>query len=236
MQIARVVECGDTIRICMYTIATRWDNARAKRCKREWRKKAWQAMNFRTCRQKLEDRIACNFTAQDWHAVFTLSDRWDTDNYTVLRSYWRKALRTLRESRKARGSEPPTYIYVCEGLHGEQRLHIHALFQAVDGDIEDLYSCWPYGQVLLTRIADLEHRDNLGQYLTKEPQKFGRDRNDRNLFVASHNCVKPTVHSYRVPDGSVFPIPAGYRKTHTEEIQNEFGCYHYMVLQRDIPS
>lgn len=236
MQIVRVVECGDQLRVCMYTIATRWDSPKARRVKREWRRLAWQKMNFRTCRQKLEDRIACNFTPQDWHGVFTLSDAWNTDDYTVLRGYWRKCLRTLREARKARGAEQPTYLYVCEGLHGDKRLHIHALLRAVDGDIEELQSCWPYGDVLLTRIADFEHRDNLAQYLTKEPQKLGRDRTDRNLFVASHNCVKPTVRSYRVPDGSVFPVPVGYRKAHTETVQNEFGCYHYMILRRDVPS
>lgn len=236
MQIVKEADCGDTLRVVVYTKGSRWDSCAAKKAKREWRKKAWQAINFRNCRQKLEERIACNFTSEDYHIVYTLSDAYYTDDYKRMRSYYRTFLSRLRYKRKKRGAEMPIYIYVMEGLHGDKRLHIHQLISAKDMDWAELVECWPYGAVFHTRIKDFDHRNHLGQYLTKEPAKLGRKRNDQNLFVASHGCRKPTVSSWGMADGMAYSVPDGCEVVHFEQIKNEFGNYlYYVIRKREAP-
>lgn len=237
MKTVRVSKCGELERVCIYTRGTRWDSPQARKQKREWRKAAWKRINFRNCRDKLEDRIYCNFSDKDWHVAFSLAPAYNTTDYIILRSYWRRALQRLRAARKARGAPAPVYIYVLEGMHGDCRCHVHALIQATDGnDIEELHSCWPYGLVELTQIANFEHKHNLARYLTKEPKKFGRDRGDRNLFVASHNCVKPIISSYLVPDDWEFSLPPGAQMIHSDRSENEFGVFQYVKYRRSLPS
>lgn len=232
MQTVKISDCGDTIRVCYYTRGSRWDSAAARQVKRQWKQKAWKAMNFRNCREKLAERISCNFTYDDWHAVFSLDDRYNTTDYEVLRGYWRSSLRRLKRMARERGGSSPTYIYVCEGLHGDERLHIHALIKQ-DCPMDEIIACWPYGQERdVERLKNCEHRDHMARYLTKEPYKFGRDRNDRNLFVASHNCVKPLCHSYMIPDGQEIACPEGFQTVSTTEEINEFGRFVYKIYKR----
>lgn len=227
MQSVRVCQAGDYIRICVFTRGTRWDSAKSKKQKREWREKAWKAMNFRTCREKLEDRARCNFVPGDWHLVLTLAPKYDTQDYETLRGYWRRFIRALRESRRRRAVPAPVYLYVLEGLHGDQRLHIHCLMQKVVDDIEELHSCWPFGAVELFDIQDLDHRDNLAQYLAKEPVKLGKHQ-----FTASHNCIKPVVVRYGLQDGLLPDVPEGYDIVHQDSTVNEFGNFYYIVCRR----
>lgn len=237
MKVVRVSECGEFVRVCVYTRGTRWDSPQAKKQKQEWRKEAWQKINFRNCREKLEDRIFCNFRTDDWHVYFSLAPEYNTTDYKTLRNYWRRALQRLRAARKARGAPAPVYIYVLEGLHGDRRYHVHALIQATEGnDIEELHSCWPYGLVEPTPIENFEHKDHLSQYLTKEPEKFGRDRGDRNLFVASHNCIKPTISSYLVSDDADISLPPGAQILHSDRSENAFGVFQYLKYRRPLPS
>lgn len=126
----------------------------------------------------------------------------------------------------------PVYIYVMEGIHGDRRLHIHQLISARDMDWAELVECWPYGEIIPTQIKDFEHRNNLGQYLTKEPAKLGRLRNDQNLFMASHNCQKPSVKSWSMGDDCTYTIPEGYEINASEHIKNKFGSFTYYVLKR----
>jgi hypothetical protein len=226
------LDCGDTIRVCTYSIGCRRDNFDAKQIKKEWRKTAMKRVNLRNAQEKLDARIAYNFRPNDWHVVFTLSDDCNTPDYLVLRKYWRSFLRSLRLARQKRGAEQPCYVYCMEGLHGDKRLHIHAILQRVPGDIEEIVSLWRYGEARMTPLESWEHCSHMGSYLTKEPRKLGRRRTDQNIFVASRSCVRPLPQYVRLEAGQQYCPPEGYVRIHAEDITNEVGEFHYAVYRR----
>lgn len=232
MQTVREVVAGDTMDVCLYTRATRWDGPKDKAQKAAWRKEANRRLSLRLCRERLEQRISCNFGPGDWHIVLTLSNQYVTDDYEVLREHWRQFLRAFNWSRHKRGQGKAVYIYVMEGLHGDKRPHIHVLLNAEEGDIEAVNSLWYYGVATMTPLETFEHRDHLGQYLTKEPAKFGRDYSARNLFVASHNCRKPERSRYSLPDGMDYPVPDGWQVVYRDYKEAPCGRYAYYKLSR----
>lgn len=121
------------------------------------------------------------------------------------------------------------YLYVLEGLHGEKRLHIHALFQAEDGMREDVAQCWGFGLVQAIPIETLEHRDEVARYIAKEPIKVGKHQ-----YTASLNCAKPKRWPvYTIPDGAEPTLPDGYAVVRkSEDYQNKVGSFRYYLLRR----
>lgn len=236
MQTVREILAGDTMDVCVYTRATRWDGPKDKAKKAEWRKEANKKLSLRLCREKLEQRITCNFGPGDWHITLTMGDWCYSADFRRLRSYWRLFIRNLSADRAKRGLPKPVYIYVMEGIHGDKRLHMHVLLKAEEGDVEAVTRLWTaYGAALLEPLATFEHRDNLAGYLSKEPAKFGRTQDkyrERNLFVASHNCRKPERHRYSLQDGLEWPVPEGWRVEYSDRREAPCGRYRYYHLAR----
>lgn len=219
--------------VCVYSRGTRWSSAAARKVRRGWRDKAWQAINHRNSIQKLEEMVSCNFGPEDYHVVLTLSDAYNTTDYRVLRSYWQHFMDRVRKARRRRGAAALRYIYVMEGLHGDKRLHIHALFPAMDGESwAELLSSWQYGTAVETPMKSWEHRHHIGRYLSKEPRKLGRLKVGQRIFNASRNCERPTKTSYAIPDKAQFQIPEGYEAVAESPIRNIYGSYDYFLLVR----
>lgn len=231
MKRMRVLDCGDSIRVCVYTVGTRWDSDACRKVRKDWRRNAMKRINMRNCQEALDAKIHLNFKPSDWHVVFTLSAQYETDDYRQLKKYWQAFTARLRRARKRRGAPAPTYAYVLEGCHGDKRLHIHALFAQVDGDIQEFNDLWRYGNAEIIRIEDVEHRDTMGSYLTKEPRMLGRPHVGSRAFSTSLNCITPHPVSYRVDNSFVYAPPDGYRVVHSEQVNNEFGSFAYFVCK-----
>lgn len=233
-----VSDAGDVIRVCTYIRRSRWDSGPLAEHKLRDKLEAQRRINFYNTREKLDARISCNFTVEDYHCVLTLSDEWYTEDYVILREYLRSFLRRMRYRMKKRGQTDFRYLYVLEGLHGDHRLHIHLLTRQLDGVDELIHSLWHYGESYIKPIKNVEHRSSLGGYLTKEPAKLGRDRMDRNLFVASHSCRKPVVSRYTLYNDEEYSIPEGYviagsdRREEYDDNGNMIACFNYMLLRR----
>lgn len=229
MQTVKIIESGETLRVCVYTRGQRGDSPKARRVKSRWRREAWKKLNYQRCVDKLLDRARCNFRRGDWHMVLTLAPEHETKDYERLRYYWRHFVQRLRRLRKRQGHKSPVYLYVLEGLHGDKRLHIHALFQAEEGMKEAVAQCWSFGLVQAIPIETLEHRDEVARYIAKEPIKLGKHQ-----YTASLNCVKPKRWpAYTIPDGAEPTLPDGYAVVRkSEDYQNKVGSFRYYLLRR----
>lgn len=229
MQSVRMIESGEMLRICIYTRGKRGDSRKAKRIKSKWKKEAWKKLNYQRCVDKLLDRVRCNFQRGDWHAVLTLSPEHETKDYERLRYYWRHFVQRLRRLRKKQGHKSPVYVYVLEGLHGDKRLHIHALFQAEEGMREAVAQCWGFGFAQFIGIETLEHRDEIAKYIAKEPVKLGKHQ-----YTASLNCAKPRRYPvYTIADGERIAIPEGYAVvSQSEQYENDVGTFQYLLCRR----
>lgn len=229
MQSVRMIESGEMLRICIYTRGKRGDSPKARRIKSKWKKEAWKKLNYQRCVDKLLDRVRCNFRRGDWHMVLTLSPEHETTNYERLRYYWRHFVQRLRRLRKKQGHKAPVYIYVLEGLHGDKRLHIHALFQAEEGMREAVAQCWSFGHTQAIAIETLEHRDEIAKYIAKEPVKLGKHQ-----YTASLNCAKPRRWPvYTLPDGAEVAVPEGYAVvSRSDQFENDVGTFRYLLCRR----
>ena len=229
MQSVRMIESGEMLRICIYTRGKRGDSPKARRIKSRWKKEAWKKLNYQRCVDKLLDRVRCNFRRGDWHMVLTLSPEHETKDYERLRYYWRHFVQRLRRLRRKQGHGAPVYLYVLEGLHGDKRLHIHALFQAEAGMKEAVTQCWTFGHVQSIAIETLEHRDEISKYIAKEPVKLGKHQ-----YTASLNCAKPRRYPvYTLPDGASVTIPEGYAVvSRSDQFENDVGTFRYLLCRR----
>lgn len=236
MKIVKVSSAGDLMHVVVYSRGSRWDSETARKIKKKYKDKAYQAINHHNSIQKMEEMVACNFNAHDYHVVFTLAEAWNTTDYKRLRQYWQGFMARVRMMRKRRGAVPLRYIYVMEGLHGDKRLHIHCLLSAAELDGEgwaEIRKSWIYGDVSETVIENWEHRNHVGRYLSKEPRKLGRIRVGQRIFNASHNCEKPIKISYSIPDDTAFEVPDGYTVRANNPMKSEFGVFEFYVLTKE---
>lgn len=233
MKTVKESEAGDLLRVCVYTRGTRWSSPGERKARRKWSTEARKAINERNSAQKLEELILCNFRQSDSHVSFTLSDDYYTNDFRVLKRYWQRFMDRVRKDRQKRGAPALRYLYVIEGYHGDQRMHIHALLPALDGESwAEIVKHWVYGAVIDTPIEQWEHGWQVSRYLSKEARKFGRKYVGQRTFDASRNCERPHLRRYAIPDEEEITVPEGYELKSDRSNVNPYGSYHYYIFAR----
>ena len=235
MKTVKISDAGNLMRVCIYSRGSRWDSDTARKVKKMCSTEARKRINQLKSEQKLSEYVAANFDSGDYHVVFDLSENFFTPDYRVLKKYWQQFLKRVRKDRSAKEMDSLRYIYVIEGLHGDHRPHIHALLKADDMDGDSwaiICKQWFYGTVSEFKIADWEHRNHIGHYLSKEPREKGRIHVGQRSFDCSRNLRRPRRISYSMPESNCFKIPDGYEIIVSDTKNNPFGSFEYFVLKK----
>lgn len=222
----RTVRGGRLVASVLYTRPEPGDCERVRAAKTHATTKARHALNLKQSRQKLEFTIAANFTRYDWHLVLTFDNAHLPKDRAGAIACFRRFIRLLRRHRRARGQDVK-YIYAVEGKHGDKRLHIHVIINAVSADdIEIFRSLWEYGsQVNAERLEDREP-SMMAIYLTKECED-GKPVGAKS-WVGSKNLKQPTIEHDYVGDDDTLAAPPGCYVLERREETNEFGSFAYI--------
>ena len=142
----------------------------------------------------------------------------------------------LRKARRLAG-QSLRYVYVTEGVHGDERLHHHVVIDGTGGDLETLQSLWPHGEVHIEYV-DAYGYEALAKYLTRERnaaaqrpaqldaqpgtekartgKRLGAGRRDA-VRTAGRNRAGQRQHDQPVGRGQVPQVPAAGQATGTQD-------------------
>ena len=112
---------------------------------------------------------------------------------------------------------------------GPARLHHHMVVNR--GELEELRSLWPGGNVHIENLLDgeFDSYEARARYMVKErqPGAFGRKTGLRS-WTPSRNLQKPEVSSELVPEGVVIAPPPGAFVLDRDEKSNGYGMFVYI--------
>lgn len=195
----------------------------AARCTSDLRQK----MNDRTAAHKFRRLIAANFRPADYVVTLTYSDETlpATPEQARDRSL-KPCIGKIRREFRELGEDPLRYMYVTEGLHGDQRLHHHIIIPNIPDIKEIVKRYWTYGHVGFEKISSRGY-EVWASYLTKEPRKTGRRHVGDRAWTPSLGLKKPEIITYEVADDYKYEPPPGVVITHNEDVQTEwFRCQY----------
>lgn len=207
------------------------DSPKVRAAKAKTSSQAQIKMNFKKSCEKLELLLYCNFTEQDYFVTLTYDGEYLPSRKMYADSNVHYFFARLRASRKRRG-EPLNYIYVTEGLHGDKRVHHHAIINAA-GSYEEVASeiraCWKYGNVADIEHLDMSDAERLAKYLTKEPREYGNYKKSVNSWTPSRGLKRPVTEYYFTETNKGLFAPPGAHILKSEyKKENEFGTYTYL--------
>lgn len=187
----KTIDAGPLHEVVIYTPPARYDTQQQRAQKSKATTRAQAAMNLKNRRKRLEFIIAGNFGPQDRFITLTYDDEHLPATRKEARANVPRFIAQLRELRRRSGLQFK-YIYGTEGIHGESRLHHHLIITAAPGDIEQLQSMWPYGNVDVETLGKYGHDRCaiLATYMLKE-----RKPNGEQGYTCSKNIEPPRVHS-----------------------------------------
>ena len=226
----KTIEAGQLREIVIYTPPTRYDTQqqRAQRSKATTRAQA--AMNLKNRRKRLEFIIAGNFGPQDRFITLTYDDEHLPATRKEARANVPRYLAQLRELRRRFGLQFK-YVYGTEGIHGESRLHHHIIITAAPGDLEQLQSLWPYGNVDIETLGKYgsDRCAILAAYILKE-----RKPNGEQGYTNSKNIDPPRITAEWIDEDCALTAPRGaVILEEGKEIQPFSEYYHLKYLRPD---
>lgn len=191
-------------------------------------------MNDRTSANKFRRLIAANFKPSDYVVTLTYNDEALPATPELARDKKLKPyIGRLRQYVKSASEDPLKYMYVTEGLHGDQRLHHHIIVPNIAGAKAVMKKCWPHGHVNFETISSRGY-EVWASYLTKEPRKTGRRHVGDRAWTPSIGLKKPEVVTYDVLDDYRYEPPLGVVITHNEDVQTEwFRCQFISYFKPD---
>ena len=234
---------GNLVKIIEYTPIFPQDSLQVKREKRKVSSLAQQAQNLKKAQEKLELKLAANFSNRDYFVTFTYRPGAEPAKRKQVQKHKAQYIRKLREIRSRRG-QPLKWIFSIENKHGDGRYHLHAIINSTGSfkaDKEELASLWSYGHVHVERLFDPPHDNGeqfnswlqLAVYLTKERPEDGPDEtpNGSQVYSCSRN-LKPPIElpsewtdeagPIKLPDGAVVIA------SESKATENQYGEYHYL--------
>ena len=230
----KVIRAGQMVYAVVYSVPHVSDKPAARAAKTKCSTKARQRMNMKYAWQKLELELAANFTAKGLVVTLTYDDahlpHHRDDAIAKLKKFWVH----LRKARRLAG-QSLQYIYVTEGIHGEKRLHHHAVINGTGADLEVLQSLWKHGTVHIEPVDTSGGYEALAKYLTKEPREHGSPNGLRS-WTPSRNLQKPQTESSFVPDDLTLCAPPGAVVLDRDSMVNQWGEFKYIkYLLPDTP-
>ena len=222
----KIIRAGRLVLGMMYTAPLPTDPEHVRAAKTKMSTEARKRMNFKTACRKLELLIACNFSTAD--LVVTLTYR-DADLPTDKKAAVRRIQYFIRQLRKLRADRGETlrYIYVTESKHTAGRLHHHIVINGTGADLNDIRTCWKWGDDIQIENLDMYSYESLAQYLTKEP-KEGKAKVGEHMWAQSKGLKRPEVEHGWAKDNEILMPPPGVIVLANEQQQNEFGCYSFI--------
>ena len=211
------------VKIVEYTAPiTRNDTPKQRAEKSRVSTAAQKVMNARTAQEKLETKLAANFSEEDYFITFTFSPGREPKTFTAAKEIRKKLIRQLRDKRKKSGSSL-TWICSIEHLHidksgneTEGRYHFHAVINAAAAeDRETIKSLWPFGNVHITKLFENEYKLNqwidIAAYLTKERPIEGPDKTPvgKQVYSCSRNLQIPQPFIEWIDEDEAAKPPAG---------------------------
>ena len=221
----KVIRAGRVVYAAVYSAVHPSDSPAARAAKSKCSSAARQRMNMKCAWQKLEMELAANFVLGDLVVTLTYDDAHLPDDRDSAVGKVKKFWVQLRKARKLT-SQPLQYIYVTEGVHGDKRLHHHAVINGTGADLETLRSLWRYGAVHLEPV-DAYGYEALAKYLTKEPRAHGSPNGLRS-WTPSRGLKKPKQESGWVPDDVTLCAPPGAVVLDSDSMTNQWGEFKYI--------
>lgn len=224
----KTIEAGPLREIVIYTPPTRYDTPQQRAQKSKATTRAQAAMNLKNRRKRLEFIIAGNFSPHDRFITLTYDDEHLPATRKAARANVRPFLALLRELRRRAGLQFK-YVYSTEGIHGESRLHHHIIITAAPGDLEQLQSLWPYGNVDIETLGKygLDHCGILAAYMLKE-----RKPNGEQGYTCSKNIEPPCVHSEWIDEDCALTAPRGVVILEEGKETQQFSEYYHLKYIR----
>lgn len=205
----------------------RQERAAAVRCTSECRQK----LNDRTSAQKFRRLLIANFEPNDYVVTLTYADATLPATPEQARDQHLKPfIRRIRSDFRSQHMDALKYMYVTEGLHGDQRLHHHIVLPNMPNLKAIVRSQWQRNglNVDFEKIAARGY-DVWASYLTKEPRKTGRRHVGDRMWTPSVGLTKPKVTTYEVEDDNYrFEPPPGVIIEHNEDVRNEWFTCQYI--------
>lgn len=221
----KVIRAGRMVCAVVYSAAHPSDTPAVRAAKSKCSTAARQRMNLKYAWQKLELELAANFGARDLVVTLSYDDEHLPDDRDTAVSRIKKLWVQLRKARRL-VDQSLSYIYVTEGVHGDHRLHHHAVINGTGTDLETLQSLWPYGHVHIEYLDSYGY-EALAKYLTKEPREHGSPNGLRS-WTPSRGLKKPQQESGWVPDDVTLCAPPGAVVLDSDHMSNQWGEYRYI--------
>lgn len=221
----KVIRSGRLVYATVYSTVHPSDTPEARAAKTKCSTAARQRMNMKCAWQKLELELAANFGAQDLVVTLTYDDDHLPDDRDCAVVNVKKFWVQLRKARRLAG-QSLHYVYVTEGVHGDKRLHHHAVINGTGADLEHLQSLWTHGEIHIEPV-DAYGYEALAKYLTKEPREHG-SANGLRSWTPSRGLKKPERESSWVPDDVTLCAPPGAIVLDSDSIVNQWGEVKYL--------
>lgn len=215
------------MRECLYSCPEPRDSARARADRSKATSKAQQRVNQNNSKIKLAMLIGGNFGPDDLFITPTFSQENLPSSYAELQKKVRKFYDLLRSERGKQGKDT-RYIYAPH--HTEKvRWHIHGLINAAGSeDWETIKSLWPWGDVHIKRVKDMEYStpDAMAGYLIGG---WSDRPNSARAWCASTNLKKTSVVVCREHDQTArLILPADCEKCEMDSWETIYGSYEYI--------
>lgn len=176
-----------------------------------------------------------NFTAGDWHIVFTYDGEPGLEEANKYREKMLDKLR--RECRKA-GIENYKWVMTTEYIG--QKLHHHMIITEIPKDI--IKRCWPHGYIFFSNLWENPNRKKLASYLLKQASKLYQ--NENKIFKRRYNCSRnieipePTEKVIKQePDKELIEPEKGYyidgEVEEFEHVITRLTCREYVEVSND---
>lgn len=219
----------------------RWVCAKHKRDESAGEKRAKDAIGA-TVRQTAfrktpKDRLELMLGVMGYDSTcyhLTFADAFLPKNFRGVQKEWRNFLKRLQ---RCSGERHIDYIYAIEGLHGDHRLHVHAVFRKSQVNLERVRMAWGGGEnILCEQMKDgPDSFAELARYLTKEKRDGITHPVGSRYWGASKSLYQQLPPIQRWKDSSGFiSDPDGYKliADSYQFTENTYGTYRACSFYR----
>ena len=250
-KIRKTIKAGNIVKIVEYTAPiTKNDTPQQRAAKHRATAAAQKVINVKTAQEKLEMKLAANFTERDYFITLTFAPGREPKTFEAAKEIKKKFIRQLRDARKKTGN---ILKWICniehlhtdeDGTKTEGRYHMHAVINAAAADdIETIKSLWPFGNVHITRLFENEYSLNeyidIATYITKERPIDGPDKTPvgKQVYTCSRNLFIPIPVREWIDEKETAEAPTGAYILNNESFDKVIEGRHivYRYLKYKLP-
>ncbi len=228
----KTIDAGQLHEVVIYTPPRNGDLPQQRNARQRSSTKAQAAANAKSQKKRLEYLAASNFDAGDRFVTFNYREEALPKNRRVARAQLRNALKNIRYSRNLKG-QPFKYVYATEDVNGAGRIHHHLIASAAAGDVEQLRSLWPHGEVDVETLAKYgsDWAGQIANYMLKE----GRPNGEQG-FTCSKKMNKPIIKTEWIGDNVTVTAPLGAIVLEEGKEVTEYSEYYHLKYIRSEPA